>query len=38
MARAILERTDLTTLVIRAVRAEMPAEQGDRMGRGRPKG
>lgn len=38
MARAILERTDLSTLVIRAVRAEMPAEPGDRMGRGRPKG
>jgi hypothetical protein len=26
MARAILERTDLSTIVIRAVRSEMPME------------
>jgi hypothetical protein len=26
MAQAILERTDLSTLVIRAIRSEMPAE------------
>jgi hypothetical protein len=26
MARAILERTDLSTIVIRAVRSEMPSE------------
>lgn len=35
MARAILERTDLSTLVIRAVRSEMPAEaRGARRGAG----
>jgi hypothetical protein len=28
MAKAILERTDLSTLVIRAVRSEMPKEGG----------
>jgi hypothetical protein len=33
MARAILERTDLSTLVIRAVRSEMPGEpRGARRG------
>jgi hypothetical protein len=32
MARAILERTDLSSLVIRAIRSEMPAEN-----RGRPR-
>jgi hypothetical protein len=35
MAQAILERTDLSSLVIRAIRAEMPAENRDRGRRGR---
>jgi hypothetical protein len=32
MAQAILERTDLSSLVIRAIRSEMPAEN-----KGRPR-
>jgi hypothetical protein len=30
MAQAILERTDLSSLVIRAIRSDMPAEPGAR--------
>jgi hypothetical protein len=38
MARAILERTDLSTLVIRAVRAEIPAPERDPGRPGKPPG
>jgi hypothetical protein len=37
MARSILERTDLSTLVVRAVRSDMPpAGRRTRRDRGRP--
>ncbi len=32
MAKAILERTDISTIVIRAVRSELPAEPRPRRG------
>jgi hypothetical protein len=38
MAKAILERTDLSTIVIRAVRSEIPAEaRGPRRGARAPE-
>ena len=37
MARAILDRTDISTIVIRAVKSELPGEDG-RRGGGRPSG
>jgi hypothetical protein len=37
MARAILDRTDISTIVIRAVRTELPAEETPRRG-ARPGG
>jgi hypothetical protein len=38
MARAILERTDLSSIVIRAIRSEMPEEGRVRRGRARMLG